>query len=140
MIGLVLGIVITVAIGAVVYAMASGLISTTGSSGQVQLSSDSLVVPTGGSSATWAITIKDSGTKPVTFISATLGLSIILVLKHTYVFGTSLAPGESLANSTSSITGSNVPTVGDSYTVTIAATFSDGSTYSYVTSVPATTA
>jgi flagellin-like protein len=139
-------IAITIVGGLVVYSIFTSSAGAAGSQSSVQVVSDQLVVPTGGGSATWAITVKNQGNKPIQTMSVTLGTSVTtltgcsssgLVLIPPPCSGSTtinLAPGQSIAGSTP-VSGI---TVGQTYSVTVTATFVDGSTSTNVFTVQAT--
>jgi flagellin-like protein len=139
-------IAITIVGGLVVYSIFTSSAGTAGSQSSLQVVSDQLVVPTGGGSATWAITVKNQGNKPIQTMSVTLGTTTLtgcsssglVLITPASCSGTSttinLAPGQSIAGSTP-VSG---VTVGQTYSVTITATFVDGSTSTNVFTVQAT--
>jgi flagellin-like protein len=142
-------IAITIVGGLVVYSIFTSSAGTAGSQSSLQVVSDQLVVPTGGGSATWAITVKNQGNKPIQAMSVTLGTTTVTTLTGCSSSGLvltppgscpvgsttiNLAPGQSIAGSTS-VSGI---TVGQTYSVTVTATFVGGSTSTNVFTVQAT--
>lgn len=129
-------IAITVAAGLMIYSMFLSTGSILGAKGQVSVENVKLVKDSSGA-VTFAITIKNSGNKPV----GANGLSIKLAGQDVSVSLTSpLQPGQSISVVTDapSIQGGYV--VGNTYTVAISTTFTDGSTFADTITVTCTSA
>jgi hypothetical protein len=122
----------------------------------VTVTSDQLYVPLGPGQASWAIVVKNSGARPIVSMKIILGAgnnaicstsSQLMPLQGSpgsdctpAKFASPLAPGQSTAGVINGIQiGGNQGVVsGGKYQVTISATFDDGSTTTYLTSVQAT--
>jgi len=136
-------IAITVVGGLVVYSVFSSSAATAGSKPLVTITSTQLVVTSGGTT-TFSLTMKNDGSKPVTGITYTLqgctGACTVPALQFNgaAVSATNpLGPGQTAAASGSPTA---TYTIGNSYSVTVTATFSDGSTFNYLSSVSASSA
>jgi len=134
--GALIVIAIVVAAGLILYTLFTSTASNVGSQTTVSIQSNKLVATPSGSAA-WAITLKDSSSKPITGLTATLGATTITPSNSNGAIGSSnpLVPGQTASGSASIASGI---TIGQTYTVTITATFSDGSQSTFTTSVTAT--
>jgi hypothetical protein len=143
--GALIVIAIVVAAGLILYTLFTSTASNVGSQTVVSVQSNKLVVALPGGSAVWAITLKDSSSKPITSLTATINgagipSTVSTVITPSYSGATvssnnQLLPGTSASGS---ITISTGITLGQTYTVTITAQFSDGSSQTFTTSVTAT--
>jgi flagellin-like protein len=151
-------IAITIVGGLVVYSIFTSSAGAAGSQSSVTIVSDQLVLPAGTSTATWAITVKNTGNKPIVMMDIKLsgqGLTnnalpeLCLPNSGTTLIKTcstlpsgNLSPGQS-ASGSATIDGtgadySGTISPGGVYTVTIISNFADGSTATNVFSVQAT--
>jgi len=129
-------IAITVAAGLMIYSMFLSTSSILGAKGQVSVENVKLVKDSGGS-VTFAITIKNTGNKPV----AANGLSIKLAGQDVSVsLSNPLQPGQSISAVTEAPQIQAGYVVGNTYTVAISATFTDGSSFSDTITVTCTSA
>jgi len=129
-------IAITVAAGLMIYSMFLSASSILGAKGQVSVENVKLVKDSGGS-VTFAITIKNIGNKPV----AANGLSIKLAGQDVSVsLSNPLQPGQSISAVTEAPQIQAGYVVGNTYTVAISATFTDGSSFSDTITVTCTSA
>jgi hypothetical protein len=140
--GALIVIAIVVAAGLILYTLFTSTASNVGSQTVVSVQSDTLIVPVPNAAATWAITLKDSSSKPITSLTATInGVSNPSTVITPSYSGTPVSSSNQLlpgASASGSITISTGITLGQSYIVTITATFSDGSSQVVTTSVTAT--
>jgi flagellin-like protein len=130
-------IAITVAAGLMIYSMFLSTGSILGAKGQVSVENVKLVKDSGGT-VTFAITIKNTGNKPV----AANGLTVKLAGQNVSVNITSpLQPGQSISvvGDAPNLSGGGY-VIGNTYTVAISATFTDGSTFSDTVTVTCTSA
>jgi flagellin-like protein len=144
-------IAITIVGGLVVYSIFTSSAGAAGSQSSVQVVSAQLVVPTGSAQATFAITVKNSGNKPInnlqisgiqtgTTLCGTGGTNPSLVTSASSCApAITLAPGQSAAGTmTITLPGNPQIIVGKTYQYVITATFVDGSTSTNVFTVQAT--
>ena len=144
--GALIVIAIVVAAGLILYTLFTSTAGNVGSQTTVSIQSNSLVVPVPNQPATWTITLKDSSSKPINNLTAVLGTIPQTIIKTggssqfsngggAINSGNQLVPGQTASGSVSGISGI---TLGQTYTVTITAKFSDGSSQTFTTSVTAT--
>jgi len=119
-------IAITIAGGLIVYALFTSTAGVASSKGQVAIESQDLVKA--GDAVIFTITVKSSGSKPATNVTITLDGEAPKKLAPI-----TLQPGQSISYTEDTLVGPYV--IGNSYLVTIEATYSDGSTSSLVASV-----
>jgi len=116
-------IAICVAGGLLIYNVFFSTSNTITAKGQLEITNVELIKSSGG--VTFTITVKNAGNKPVS------GLTVLLEGNDLgLVFSGPLEPGQSWSSSTSTMPSGLTITVGNEYTVTVNATFSDGSTFS----------
>jgi len=129
-------IAITVAGGLMIYSIFLSTGGVLGAKGQVSVENVKLVKDSSGV-VTFAITIKNTGNKPV----AANGLTVKLAGQDVSIsLANPLQPGQSVsvAAEAPAIQGGYV--IGNSYTVTISATFTDGSSFADSIAVTCTSA
>ena len=132
LIATILVIGITVAIAGTLYAYTSGIFSAGGAKGQLSVEAADLVKDTAGN-VTFTCTIKNVGTKPANAVYVTLdGEAETEILG-----GSTLQPGQTVSVVWTSAGGdlTQTYTAGNSYSLVIRATFTDGSSFSMTTSV-----
>lgn len=121
----------------------------------VVITSDQLYVPLGPGQASWAIVVKNSASRPIVSMKIVLGAGTNAICSTSSTgmplegspgqdctpakFAKPLSPGESVAGVINGIQigGSQGVISGGKYEVTISATYDDGSTTTFVTSVVA---
>lgn len=128
-------IAITVAGGLLIYSMFMSTGSIWGTKGQVSIENIKLVKDTAGS-VTFSITIKNTGNKPVQSLEVKLaGEDVNIALSG------ALQPGQSTAYvGAAPQLSQGEYVIGNSYTVTIKATFTDGSVFTDTMTVVCTSA
>ena len=133
-------IAITIAGGLVVYALFTSTASVASAKAQVQIDSMDLVKTSTGT--VFTITVKNTGNKPLATAASSLTVSLGSETGNPFDMtpATALQPGQSTSITLSSsaaapdtLTGTYV--IGDSYLVSISATYSDGSTSSLAQSI-----
>jgi len=142
-------IVITVAIGGLLYAYVSGMFSSMSTSQDVNIQT-TLTIPPGSKYATWTVSIKDTGTVAITGVNATLysssnsaialisggSLSSSSSSVPTGSFQSLPAPGQTASGSVMGIPSSKV-IAGSSYTYQIVVQFANGVEKTYTGAVTA---
>ena len=128
-------IAITVAAGLFLYQAFFGDLGIASQSRLVQITSAQLIVPTGSSTGTVTIVIKNSGSSAINNLATNLVAKITTTGSTTLsaVSGspTNLTPGQSVAMTATGVSAY----IGSTYVVLVTATFSDGSTSSTAVSV-----
>jgi flagellin-like protein len=141
LIGVLIAIAITVGIGLMVWGFTTGMFGGITAKAQVQVESVDLVKPTGATTATFTVTIKNTGTKPIDVIDIThpfqdaAGAEIAepwTPNSGTAGDGEILEPGKTIIATVSGI--ANV-VIGDTYSFTITCTCTDGSTFTVTQTV-----
>ena len=136
-------IVITVAIGGLLYAYVSGMFSSMSTSQDVNIQT-TLTIPPGSQSATWTVNVKDTGTVAITNIQATLysssGSSIAQISGagsgSGYFQSLPVSPGQTTSGFVMGISSSNV-IAGSAYTYQVIVTFANGVQKTYTGAVTA---
>ena len=147
-------IVITVAVGGLLYAYVSGMFGSMSTSEDVNIQT-TLTIPPGSSYATWTVSVKDTGTVAITGIQATLysssGSAIAQISGGSASSSSSsssssvptgsfqalpVSPGQTASGSVMGISSSNV-IAGSSYTYQIIITFANGVQKTYTGAVTA---
>ena len=146
-------IVITVAVGGLLYAYVSGMFGSMSTSEDVNIQT-TLTIPPGSSYATWTVNVKDTGTVAITGIQATLysssGSAIAQISGGSASSSSSssssvptgsfqalpVSPGQTASGSVIGISSSNV-IAGSSYTYQIIITFANGVQKTYTGAVTA---
>ena len=113
---------ICVAGGLLIYNVFFSTGSTITAKGQVEITNAELIKSSG--TTTFTITVKNTGNKPVSHLTIKLQGETNEIVDGDIT----LEPGQSYSTSTSSLSGTY--TVGNEYTVTVTASFSDGSSFS----------
>ena len=132
LIAILIGIAITVGIGLAVWSFMSGMIGGTTAKTQIMVESVDLVKPTGSTTATFTVTIKNTGTKPIDVIDISHpfqdagGVAIDEAWTPDISGGATLEPGKTITATVSGI--ANV-VIGDTYSFTVTCTCTDGSTF-----------
>ena len=140
LIGVLIAIAITVGIGLIVWSFSTGMIGGTTAKAQVQVESVDLVKPTGAATATFTVTIKNTGTKPIDTIDIdhpfqSGGAAIDETWNPdigTTNDGETLEPGKTII---ATISGIDNVVIGDTYSFTIICTCTDGSTFTLTQTV-----
>ena len=143
-------IVITVAIGGLLYAYVSGMFGSMSTSEDVNIQT-TLTIPPGASSGTWTVSVKDTGTVAITGINATLygSSSNAIASVAGGVFAPSsnvphgsfqssfpVSPGQTASGSVLNIPSSNV-IAGSSYNYQVVVQFANGVQKTYTGAVTA---
>ena len=142
LIGVLIAIAITVGVGLMVWGFTSGMFGGITAKAQVQVESVDLVKPTGAQTATFTVTIKNTGTKPIDVIDithpfednngATIDETWNPNINDDTNPPTALEPGKTIIATVSGI--ANV-VIGDTYSFTITCTCTDGSTFTVTQTV-----
>jgi len=129
-------IAITVAGGLMIYSMFLSTGGVLGAKGQVSVENVKLVKDSSGA-VTFTITIKNTGNKPV----AANGLTVKLAGREVSIsLSNPLQPGQSVSIVAEAPTIQGGYIIGNTYTVSIEATFTDGSSFADTISVTCTSA
>jgi flagellin-like protein len=132
LIATILVIGITVAVAGTLYGYTTGVFGAVGAKGQLSIETADLVRDTAGN-AIFTATIKNVGTKPANAVYITLDGETEQTVN---LPGGTLQPGQTVSvvyRSGAELT--QTYTAGNTYTITLRATFTDGSTFSATTSV-----
>ncbi|RLF97964.1 MAG: hypothetical protein DRN49_06685 [Thaumarchaeota archaeon] len=141
LIGVLIAIAITVGVGLMVWGFTSGMFGGITAKAQVQVESVDLVKPTGAQTATFTVTIKNTGTKPIDVIDISHPFQDAAgaAIDETWNpdiggvnDGQTLEPGKTIIATVSGI--ANV-VIGDTYSFTITCTCTDGSTFTLTQTV-----
>jgi len=147
-------IVITVAIGGLLYAYVSGMFGSMSTSQDVNIQT-TLTIPPGASSGTWTVSVKNTGTVAITGINATLystgssSSAIASIVGGSFkpapnvpsgsfpvLTSSPVSPGQTASGSAMGISSSNV-IAGSSYTYQIVVQFANGVQKTYTGAVTA---
>lgn len=132
-------IVITVAIGGLLYAYVSGMFGSMSTSQDVNIQT-TLTIPPGTNLATWTVNVKDTGTVAITNIQAVLynssNVAIAKISGSGYFQSLPVSPGQTASGSAMGISASNNGVIaGSSYTYQIIVTFANGVQKTYTGAV-----
>jgi flagellin-like protein len=127
-------IVITVAVGGLLYAYVSGMFGSMSTSQSVDIQ-NTFTIPSGSSVGTWTITVKNTGTVSITGMKAYLYSpgNTTPIGKNTFTL-TTLSPGQTASATNMSISGG---VAGSSYDYQLVVTFANGVSKTYTGSVTA---
>lgn len=123
-------IVITVVVGAMLYGFVTGFFSSTATSMNANVET-SLVIPSGATSATWTLTVKNAGSVAITSMTVSLYApnGTAIVSGYTPANMPKLAPGQeytvTLSGSQNNLDAQNI-VAGSSYSYQVILTFANG--------------